>query len=257
MSIKGIIFDFGFTLFYFENPSVERYYECFQKGLLKSIEFLKEKQVWNDKISDDVFVQKFSKIREQYWRESRKTRKEFPTSLIYRELLESLQEENAILKIDHLEEETYEKLAEIYHSFEQEEWKPFPKTKETLKKLSKYEDIKLAVLSNHPCRTMVENALKEHKLFIYFDAIVTSAEFGKRKPDPEIFHYTLEKMGLTENNECMVCGDEYADIVGGDRAGMQTILCERRYKFPFERELDVPELIRIDNISEILDHLDS
>jgi HAD superfamily hydrolase (TIGR01509 family) len=256
MAVKGIIFDFGFTLFYFENPSVERYYECFKNGLLKSIEFLKEKQVWNDKISDESFVNKFSKKREQYWRESRKTKKEFPTSLIYREVLESLQEENFVNKIDHLNEATYEKLAEMYHSFEQEEWKPFPNTKKTLEKLSNYEDIKLAVLSNHPSLTMVENSLKEYDLFTYFDAIVTSAEFGKRKPDPEIFLYTLEKMGLTENNECMVCGDEYADIVGGDRAGMQTILCERRYKFPFERELDVPELIRIDNISEILEHLD-
>ena len=171
-------------------------------------------------------------------------------------MLETLQEENIINNIDHLEEDTYEKLAEIYHSFEQKEWKPFPQTKETLEKLSKYENIRLAVLSNHPCNSMIENSLKEYEIFTYFDAVVTSAEFGKRKPDPEIFYYTLEKMGLTENNECMVCGDEYADVVGGDRAGMQTILCERKYKFPFERELDVPELIRIDNISEILEHLD-
>ena len=256
MPIKGIIFDFGFTLFYFDTPSVERYMECFKKGLLKSIEFLKEKQVWNDRITDESFVQKFSKKREQYWRESRKTRAEFPTSFIYREVLEILQEENFVNSIDHLEEDTYKKLAEIYHSFEQEEWKPFPKTKETLEKLSKYEDIKLAVLSNHPSRIMVKNSLKEYNLFQYFDAVVTSAEFGKRKPDPGIFHYTLEKMGLKENNECMVCGDEYADVVGGDRAGMQTILCERKYKFPYERELDVPDLIRIEDISEILEYLD-
>ena len=133
--------------------------------------------------------------------------------------------------------------------------KPFPKTKETLEKLSKYDNIKLAVLSNHPSHTMVENSLKTYDLFTYFDAVVTSAEFGKRKPDTEIFHYTLEKMGLAENNECMVCGDEYADIVGGDRAGMQTILCERIYKFPFEREIDVPNLMRINDISEVLNYI--
>ncbi|KKL92532.1 hypothetical protein LCGC14_1883780 [marine sediment metagenome] len=40
MRIKGVIFDFGFTLFYFENPSVERYYDCFKKGLLKKKMFL-------------------------------------------------------------------------------------------------------------------------------------------------------------------------------------------------------------------------
>jgi HAD superfamily hydrolase (TIGR01509 family) len=255
MSIKGIIFDYGFTLFHFDNPSVERYYECFKNGLLKSIELLKEKHIWNDKLSDELLINRFSKKREQYWRESRKTKKEFPTSLIYREVLESLQEENFITKIDRLDEDTYEKLAEMYHSFEQKEWKPFPQTKETLEKLSKYEDIKLGVLSNHPNHAMIEKSLKEYDLFTCFDAVVTSAKFGKRKPDPEIFLYTLEQMGLTVNNECLVCGDEYADVVGGDRAGMQTILCERKYKFPFERELDVPELIRINNISEILKHL--
>ena len=256
MSIKGIIFDYGFTLFHFDNPSVERYYECFKKGLLKSIEFLKEMKIWNDKISDESFIKKFSKKREQYWREARKTKKEFPTSKIYQYVLESLREEQFINSIDRLDEKTYFKLAEMYHSFEMEEWKPFPNTKETLEKLSKYENLRLAVLSNHPSQSMVENSLKKFQLFKYFDAVVTSAEFGKRKPDPEIFFYTLKQMGLTENSECLVCGDEYADVVGGDRAGMQTILCERKYKFPFERELDVPELIRIDNISEILEHLD-
>lgn len=256
MSIKGIIFDYGFTLFHFDNPSVERYYECFKKGLLKSIEFLKEMKIWNDKISDESFVKKFSKKREQYWREGRKTKKEFPTSKIYQHVLESLREEQFINSIDRLDEKTYFKLADMYHSFEMEEWKPFPNTKETLEKLSKYENLRLAVLSNHPSHTMVKNSLKKFQLFKYFDAVVTSAEFGKRKPDPEIFFYTLKQMGLTENSECLVCGDEYADVVGGDRAGMQTILCERKYKFPFERDLDVPELIRIDNISEILEHLD-
>ncbi|MHA1916000.1 MAG: HAD family hydrolase [Promethearchaeota archaeon] len=255
MSIKGIIFDFGFTLFNFENPSVEKYYECFKKGLFKSIDFLKEQQVWNNNISVELFEKKFAKKREQYWREGRKTKTEFPTSLIYREVLKSLQEENFVNDIDHLDDDIYEKLAEMYHSFEQDEWKPFPNTKETLEKLSKYESIKLAVLSNHPSQTMVENLLKNYNLFAYFDAVVTSAEFGKRKPDPEIFLYTLEKMGLTENNECMVCGDEYADVVGGDRAGMQTILCERIYKFPFEREINVPDLMRISDISEVLKYI--
>ena len=256
MSIKGIIFDYGFTLFQFDNPSVERYYECFKNGLLKSIELLKELNVWNEQSSEDEFIKKFTKTRETFWRQSRKTKEEFPTSKLYQHVLELLWEEQAINSINHLNEKTYLKLQEIYHSFEMEEWKPLPKTKDTLEKLSTFNRIRLGVLSNHPSETMVKQSLKKHSLYKYFDAVVTSAEFGKRKPDPKIFYYTLKKMGLTVNNECLVCGDEYADVVGGDRAGMQTILCERKYKFPFERELDVQDLIRIDDISEILKHLD-
>ena len=74
MTINGIIFDFGFTLFYFDNPSLERYQECFKKGLLKSIDLLKEKQVWNNNISDESFVKNFANKRAQYWREGRKTK---------------------------------------------------------------------------------------------------------------------------------------------------------------------------------------
>jgi HAD superfamily hydrolase (TIGR01549 family) len=255
MTIRGIIFDFGFTLFNFEDPSVKKYYECFKKGLLKSIEVLKSLEVWNENLAEDEFIRKFSKQREQFFRKGIKTKTEYPTSMIYQTVLKSMSEEDLIRNLDRLDETTYEQLAEIYHSFEIEEWKPFTNVSETLKKLSEYEDLKLAVLSNHPNHKTIENLLKKYNLFEYFDVVVTSAEFGKRKPDPDIFYYTLEKMGLTKNTECLMCGDEYADIVGGDRAGMQTILCERIYKFPYEKELDVPELIKINNISEILKYI--
>ncbi|MHA2281767.1 MAG: HAD family hydrolase [Promethearchaeota archaeon] len=255
MTVNGIIFDFGFTLFYFDNPSVERYNECFKNGLLKSIDFLKEKQVWNDNLSKEFFVKEFTKERAISWGESRKTKKEFPTSSIYKKIIKSLYEQNLMSSVDHLNEETYHILADIYHSFEMEEWKPFPNTKETLEKLSQHKNLKLGVLSNHPSHNMVKDSLKKYNLFKYFTTVVTSAEIGKRKPDPEVFFYTLEKMGLLDNSDCLVCGDEYSDIVGGDRAGMQTILCERIYKFPYEREINVPNMMKINDISEVLDYL--
>ncbi|MHA2038856.1 MAG: HAD family hydrolase [Promethearchaeota archaeon] len=255
MTINGIIFDFGFTLFYFDNPSVERYNECFKKGLLKSIDFLKEKRMWNDNLSDEFFVKEFIKERALSWRESRKTKKEFPTSSIYKKIMNFFYEENLMSGIEYLNDDTYHKLADIYHSFEMEEWKPFPKTKETIEKLSQQKNLKLGVLSNHPSHSMVRDSLKKYDLFKYFNAVVTSAEIGKRKPDPDVFFYILEKMGLIENADCLVCGDEYSDIVGGDRAGMQTILCERIYKFPYEREINVPNLMKISDISEVLDYL--
>ena len=88
----------------------------------------------------------------------------------------------------------------------------------------------------------------------YFDVVVTSAGFGKRKPNPAIFIHLLKELNLEkEANECFICGDEHADIVGGYKAELRTILCERIYNFPFEKEIDVPNIIRIKNISEIVD----
>ena len=255
MSIKGIIFDFGFTLFYFNNPSVERYYECFKKGLLKSIDILKEKQVWSDELSSDLFIKKFAKKRQDFFRKSIKTKTEFPTALIFQKVLESLKEENIIDDIDHIDDKTYNNLAKIYHSCEEEEWEPFENTKETLETL-RSKNIKIAIISNHPHHQSIENMLKRHAFDQYFDFIITSAKFGKRKPDPNIFLYTVEKMGLKEHsNSVLMCGDEYVDIIGAQRANIQFILLERKYRFPFEKEIEISNLRKISNISEILNYI--
>jgi HAD superfamily hydrolase (TIGR01549 family) len=255
MKIKGFIFDFGFTLFYFDNPSVEKYYECFKKGLLKSIEILKEKRVWSKKITDESFIKTFAKKRQYFFRKSIKTKTEFPTSLIFQNVLESLRKENIIKNIDHLDLKTYEKLAEIYHSCEEDEWEPFENTRETLETLSK-KKIKIALISNHPNHQTIENMLKKHDIAKYFDFILTSAKYGKRKPDPNIFLHTLERMDLkNQANSVIMCGDEYADIVGAQRANLQSILLERKYKFPFEKEIEVPNLRKISDLSEILEFI--
>ncbi|MFX1502450.1 MAG: HAD family hydrolase [Promethearchaeota archaeon] len=256
MKIKGFIFDFGFTLFYFDTPSVEKYYECFKKGLLKSINVLKDKQVWSKEITDEAFIERFAKKRQHFFRKSIKTKNEFPTSLIFQNVLESLREENVINNIDHIDLKTYEKLAELYHSCEEEEWEPFEQTKETLEILNK-KKIKIALISNHPNHQTIENMLKKHDIAKYFDFVLTSAKYGRRKPDPNIFLYTLEKMGLkNQTNSVIVCGDEYADIIGAQRANLQAILLERKYKFPFEKEINISNIKKISNISEILDFIE-
>lgn len=256
MTIKGIIFDFGFTLFYFDNPSVEKYYECFKKGLFKSIEFLKEKQVWSEKITDESFIKKFAKNREHFFRKSIKTKTEFPTTLIFQKVLESLREDNIINNIDQIDLDAYEKLAEMYHSCEEEEWEPFENTRETLQKLTK-KKIRIALISNHPNHQTIKNMLKKHDLAKFFDFIMTSAKYGKRKPDPTIFLYVLEKMGLKNHAESvLICGDEYADIIGAHRANLKSILLKRKYKFPFEKEIDNLNLIKISDIIEILDFIE-
>ncbi|UCC19072.1 MAG: HAD family hydrolase [Promethearchaeota archaeon] len=256
MKIKGFIFDFGFTLFYFDNPSVEKYYECFKEGLIKSIDILKEKQVWSEELTEESFIKRFAKKREHFFRRSIKTKTEFPTSLIFQNVLESLKEENIINNIDHIDMKTYNKLAEIYHSCEEDEWEPFEETRETLKILNK-KNIKIALISNHPNHQTIENMLKKHKVAKFFDFIMTSAKYGKRKPDPNIFLYTLEKMGLKNQTDfVIVCGDEYADIIGAQRANLQSILLERKYKFPFEKEIEVSNIRKINNISEILNFVE-
>ena len=125
--------------------------------------------------------------------------------------------------IDENDEINLKKLADIYHSCEEEEWIPFEHTKNTLDLLNK-KDIKMVVLSNHPHHSTIKNLLRKYELDDYFDKIITSAKFGKRKPNPEIFKYALGKMGLENNaRECIICGDVYADIIGGHQVGLQFV----------------------------------
>ena len=252
MKIKGIIFDFGFTLFEFIDVSMDKYFNCFRKGLNKSIEKLKESNLIDDLDTIKEFIKTFNNKRASYFRKSVRTKQEFPTSYIFQDILE---DEKFNIKIGN--QEFYQDLANVFHSFEEDEWVPFENTRETLEKLSEFENLKMAVLSNHPNHATIINLLKKHNLLKYFDAIVTSAEFGKRKPHPDIFYHTIEKMGLEipESDSCIICGDEHADIVGGHKAGLQTILCERVYKFPFEKEIEHHNYIIIKDISEILNYI--
>ena len=82
MDIKGIIFDFGFTLFYFDDPSVERYYSCFNDGLQKCVELLKKSNVLKNKTAEEQFLNLFNRERRSAFKQSFKTKMEYPTEEI-------------------------------------------------------------------------------------------------------------------------------------------------------------------------------
>ncbi|MHA1318432.1 MAG: HAD family hydrolase [Promethearchaeota archaeon] len=257
MNVRGIIFDFGFTLYVFDRPSVEKYMDCFKRGLLKSIETLKKENIFKE--TDPVielFIKKFNKKRSHAFKIQRKTKEEYPTSQVFKTVLDDLIQEG-FLEIENIETELYEDLAEIYHSCEEEEWKPYNETKNTLEALSKIETLKIGLISNHPNHKTIKNMLEYNNLKQYFDTIVTSAKFGKRKPNPDIFLYTLKKMGLEKHDakDCIMVGDEAADAVGANRVGMQIIIKEREYQFPYEREIIIPNLIKIKSIEEVLHYI--
>jgi putative hydrolase of the HAD superfamily len=58
----------------------------------------------------------------------------------------------------------------------------------------------------------------------YFDIIVTSVDIGCNKPDKKIFLTALKMLGVKPEEAVMVGNRITADIVGGNRIGMKTIL---------------------------------
>ena len=131
MRIKGIIFDFGFTLFHFENVSVEKYFDCFKRGLQKAADLLKESKILKEDIIKE-FTKKFHKKRFEFFRKSVKTKNEFPTTYVFQNVLGMFLGEEIISKLTN---DFYLELADLYHSCEEEEWKPFKQTKDTLNKI--------------------------------------------------------------------------------------------------------------------------
>jgi putative hydrolase of the HAD superfamily len=97
---------------------------------------------------------------------------------------------------------------------------------ETLKKL--YGKYRLGLVSNFAIPECVQKLLQEHNLSNLFEVTIVSAAVNKRKPNPEIFLYALEKLRLKPAETVFVGDTVDADIIGPKQVGMKTIYIERR-----------------------------
>lgn len=88
------------------------------------------------------------------------------------------------------------------------------------------ERYKLAVVSNAMSDAPMY-AIKKFGLGRYLDAVVISRDLGIRKPNPEIFKFTLKELGI-ESNEAIHVGDSLEhDVQGARDAGMKTAWIKR------------------------------
>lgn len=114
---------------------------------------------------------------------------------------------------------------------------------------------KMGLISNVCSQGQVVQSLKSYGLLEYFDPLVLSSRYGRRKPDPAIFHYAA-RLANVPTSECLYVGDRVArDIVGARRAGF-------RYAVQIINEFDhgekdegaVPDA-RIRRMTELLDFI--
>ena len=56
----------------------------------------------------------------------------------------------------------------------------------------------------------------------YFDGIIISSEVGMMKPDPQIYHLTAERLGVSLE-EALFVDDFSENIRGAKKVGMQTL----------------------------------
>jgi HAD superfamily hydrolase (TIGR01509 family) len=115
--------------------------------------------------------------------------------------------------------------------------------------------LKIGLISNVNSRGQVPTNLLEYNLKDYFDPIVLSSEYGRRKPDPAIFHYAA-RLANVPTSRCLYVGDRIArDILGARKAGFRLAV---QIKHDFDHgELDkgaTPDFV-INRMTELLDIL--
>jgi putative hydrolase of the HAD superfamily len=128
-----------------------------------------------------------------------------------------------------------------------------PSTLEAIRKMG----LKIGLISNAGSQGQVSANLREYGIIDYFDPIVISCVYGRRKPDPSIFHYAARLLN-TPASECAYVGDRInRDIVGARRAGYGlAIQIQHDFKHGETDEGATPDVV-IRKMTQLLDVLRS
>jgi len=112
--------------------------------------------------------------------------------------------------------------------------------------------LKIGIISNTQGLYQVSTNLKEYGIFEYFDPIILSSEYGRRKPDPAIF-YTAARRANVPTGACVFVGDVISkDILGANRAGFRlAVQIIHPYSSPETEQETIPDAV-IHNMRELL-----
>lgn len=113
---------------------------------------------------------------------------------------------------------------------------------------------KLGIISNGADDGNTQTLIDKARLRPFFEYIISSAAFGKRKPHPAIFRAALNHFHVRAEETVMV-GDTYeADILGAHAVGMNTIWITRRVRETVSDSRVRPDAV-VGSLSEIPERL--
>ncbi|NLB21008.1 MAG: noncanonical pyrimidine nucleotidase, YjjG family [Clostridium sp.] len=110
------------------------------------------------------------------------------------------------------------------------------------------ENHRLAIITNGLTRVQTKR-IKGSIIAKYFEEIVISEEIQISKPNPEIFAYTLKKLGQARKESVLMVGDSLtSDIKGGNLFGVDTCWFNPGNK---ENRADIMPTYEIKTLSEL------
>ncbi len=209
MTVRGVIFDLGSTLMYFDGE----WEDVTSRGAEDMVAFFARKQVRLDGAAlAETFLAERQVGREVAYRTDREVT-----------CIESLR---AALEKAEAPPEAYPLMAEavrVYFGPEEAAWKAYPDARATLKALAQ-QGHRLGLLSNATDDLFVQRLVNRLDLRPWLSPTFSSAGLGLRKPKREPFDLILSRWNLAPASIVVVGDTLNADILGAHNSGMQGIL---------------------------------
>ncbi len=232
--IYVVLFDLGNTLVYDKEPWENLYLRA-------------DKALWNSlhgcgvKLAPSELYGKYKTLFQLYYKLRENDLDEPGIGFILRDLLNK----NDI----HLsDEELHTSLRSMYR-ITQANWFAEDDAIPVLDTL-KQRGFRLGIISNGADNQNTYALIDKANIRPYFEFIISSAAFGKRKPHPGIFHAALNHFQVSAEQAVMV-GDTFdADIVGARGVGMNSVWVTRRVKKTVTRRQVRPDAV-VSTLSEI------
>ena len=199
-------------------------------------------------LSDEQLYEVVSAGLNRYHKWRTQSLEELPTKRIWSEyILPSYP-----IDLLRLEEIAEDLMLYIETHFYQREMRPeMPVVLESIRKMG----LKIGLISNVSSLGQVPTNLDKYGIRHYFNPIVLSSEYGRRKPDPAIFHFAA-RLANVPTSECLYVGDRISrDIVGARRAGYRCAIQIRHLFENGEDESGATPDAEIDRMTELLDIL--
>ena len=209
MTVRGVIFDLGSTLMYFDGD----WEDVVGRGVADMLAFFRRKRV---KLDDSALTETFIAERRAGREVAHRTQREVTCTDSLRAALE---------KVEAPPEAFSLAAAAVRICFGPEEaaWKAYPDAKTTLKRLYA-QGYRMGLLSNASDDLFIQRLVNRLGLRPWLSPAFSSAGLGVRKPSREPFDLILARWNLPPESVIMVGDTLNADILGAHNTGMRGVL---------------------------------
>jgi HAD superfamily hydrolase (TIGR01509 family) len=207
--VRGIVFDFDYTLAYLARPLEE----LMAAGAKNALAFMQAKGM---DLADDFWIN-IVEARRFAEEKSEEEKEEHIADDAMSFLLQFFG-----YPASKMDPEVLKQAVDIFYAPEMSAWRLYPDTIPTLQAL-RSDGYQLALLTNYNCDRVFQRTVDYLGLRNYFDVVLSSASVEFRKPDIKYFQIVLEHWDLLPY-EVVVVGDSLlTDIQGGVELGALTV----------------------------------